>query len=226
MIVAFFGKEILSRFIAWGEKPSVEAAEFEFFWSYQWIEWQFIAPGNLSLSSLFWLVQNLSQCFNLCLIQQKRELWSSPYFRCDSWTFHKMARIENLSRQIVSWGAALVIISQFLRAFAPVAAYLIKFDMISYNFHKFGKYLGSQDHLICFKSVLVDCCNGITCFDCIFVNAIVENEFDGFGVRSVSCDFCVTEVLSVSCDMSSFSCFNANSHSFFQYNLDSGSLLC
>ena len=30
MIVAFFGKEILSWFVAWGEKPSVEAAEFEF----------------------------------------------------------------------------------------------------------------------------------------------------------------------------------------------------
>ena len=31
MIVAFFGKEILRQFIAWVEKPSVEAAEFEFF---------------------------------------------------------------------------------------------------------------------------------------------------------------------------------------------------
>ena len=31
MIVAFFRKEILSGFIAWVEKPSVEAAEFEFF---------------------------------------------------------------------------------------------------------------------------------------------------------------------------------------------------
>ena len=31
MIVTFFGKEILSRFVVWVEKPSVEAAEFEFF---------------------------------------------------------------------------------------------------------------------------------------------------------------------------------------------------
>ena len=31
MIVAFFGKEILSRFVAWFEKPSTEGAEFEFF---------------------------------------------------------------------------------------------------------------------------------------------------------------------------------------------------
>ena len=32
MIVDFFGKELLSRFIAWVEKQSVEAAEFEFFY--------------------------------------------------------------------------------------------------------------------------------------------------------------------------------------------------
>ena len=31
IIVAFFGKEILSWFVAWFEKPSVEAVEFEFF---------------------------------------------------------------------------------------------------------------------------------------------------------------------------------------------------
>ena len=31
MIVAFFGKEILIRFVAWVENPSVEAAEFYFF---------------------------------------------------------------------------------------------------------------------------------------------------------------------------------------------------
>ena len=31
MIVAFFGKEILSRFVAWVKNPSVEAAEFDFF---------------------------------------------------------------------------------------------------------------------------------------------------------------------------------------------------
>ena len=31
MVVAFFGKRILSQFVAWVEKPSVEAAEFEFF---------------------------------------------------------------------------------------------------------------------------------------------------------------------------------------------------
>ena len=30
MIAAFFGKKILSGFVAWVEKPSVEAAEFEF----------------------------------------------------------------------------------------------------------------------------------------------------------------------------------------------------
>ena len=31
MIVAFSGKEILSRFVTWVEKPIVEAAEFDFF---------------------------------------------------------------------------------------------------------------------------------------------------------------------------------------------------
>ena len=31
MIVAFFGKEILSRVIAWVEKLSLEAVEFEIF---------------------------------------------------------------------------------------------------------------------------------------------------------------------------------------------------
>ena len=44
---------------------------------------------------------------------------------------------------------------------------------------------------------------------------IVQNEFDGFGVRSVSYDFRVMGVESVSCDMSTFSCYNVNVCSIF-----------
>ena len=40
--------------------------------------------------------------------------------------------------------------------------------------------LGSQDRLICFEPVSVDCCNVITCFDCIFVNTIVEVNLTAF----------------------------------------------
>ena len=79
--------------------------------------------------------------------------------------------------------------------------------------------LGSQDCLIRFKPVPVNCCNEITCFGCVFVNTMVENEFDGFGVQRVSCDFRFMVVRSVSCDMSSFSCYNIIMHSHFQYNL-------
>ena len=67
----------------------------------------------------------------------------------------------------------------------------------------------AQDFLISFEPNSVDCRNKIKCFGCIFINTIVENEFDSFGVRSVS------RVQSVSCDMSSFSCFNANARSLF-----------
>ena len=74
----------------------------------------------------------------------------------------------------------------------------------------FDSYLGSQDCLILFEPISVDCRNEITRFGCVFVNTIVENEFDGFRVRSVSCYFRVMGVRSVSCDMSSFSCYNVN----------------
>ena len=46
--------------------------------------------------------------------------------------------------------AALVIKTQNLRAFALVAAYLIKEDMIGYEFHELDMYLGSRDSLIRF----------------------------------------------------------------------------
>ena len=64
-------------------------------------------------------------------------------------------------------------------------------------------------------AISVDCHNEIMCFGCVFINTIVENEFDGFGVQSVSCEFFVMGVQSVSCDMSSFSCYNVNVRSLF-----------
>ena len=51
-------------------------------WCYQWVEWRFLAPDIMSLLSLCWLVQNILQCCNLCLIRWKWEMWSSPYFWC------------------------------------------------------------------------------------------------------------------------------------------------
>ena len=54
----------------------------------------------------------------------------------------------------------------------------------------------SQDRVVCFEPVSVDCRNEITCFGCVLVNKIVENEFDDFWVQSVSCDFRVMGSLS------------------------------
>ena len=59
---------------------------------------------------------------------------------------------------------------------------------------------------IFFETVLVYCRNEITCFSFVFVNTIVENEFDGFGVRSVSFDFRAMGIRSISFDISSFFC--------------------
>ena len=69
-------------------------------------------------------------------------------------------------------GGALVIRYQFLIEFAPVAVSLIKLDMISYGFHKSGRYLRSRD----FWWVLVDCCYKITCFGSVFVNTVVASR--------------------------------------------------
>ena len=40
--------------------------------------------------------------------------------------------------------------------------------------HDFDGYLGLRYHLVRFEPILVDCCNEITCFSCVFVNTIVE----------------------------------------------------
>ena len=90
------------RCLSW--KSNYRGHGIWFFWCYQWFEWIFPEPNNLSLASLFWILQNPSQCYNTWLIQRRQEMWFSSYFRCDSWIFHEMARIENLSRQIFLLG--------------------------------------------------------------------------------------------------------------------------
>ena len=43
--------------------------------------------------------------------------------------------------------------------------------------HYFDKYLGSRYCLVCFDPVSVDYRDEITCFCCVFVNAIIEMSF-------------------------------------------------
>ena len=73
----------------------------------------------------------------------------------------------------------MVIRSQFLRAFAPVAAYLIKLDTISYNFYNFS---GIWGHDIVW-SVSVDFCNKVTRFVCFcgrMIDTMIEKSISIF----------------------------------------------
>ena len=97
MIVAFFGKEILSRFIAWVENPSVEAAEFVFFDVISGLSGDFY----LLIICIYKIYYELSKIFRNVVIyawfSENKRCDPAHIFWCDSWTFHDMARIENLS---------------------------------------------------------------------------------------------------------------------------------
>ena len=71
-IVAFFGKEILSRFIDCVEMPSVEAAEFEFFDVISGLSWYF-------KSLIIYLYYDLSQILRNVVIYA----WFGENERCD-----------------------------------------------------------------------------------------------------------------------------------------------
>ena len=75
MIVAFFSKEILSRFVAWVEKSSVEAAEFEVF--------DVISGENgffqILIFFIYCLYSDLSKIFRNVVICA----WSGEDKRCD-----------------------------------------------------------------------------------------------------------------------------------------------
>ena len=153
VIDAFFGKEILSRFVDWVEKPSVEAAEFEVF--------DIISRLSGDLQSLiiclYCLYSELSKIFVNVVIYD----WFNETERCDPAHIfvviheHFMKWPESKKNTTNSFlGVALVIRSQFLKALSPIAVYFIKLDMISYNFHEFGRYMRSRDCLVGFGWLL------------------------------------------------------------------------
>ena len=153
MIVAFFGKVILIRFVAWVENPSVEAAEFEFFGVIIGLSGD-LQPLIICLYCLYFDMSKIFRNVVICALFGENEQCDPAHifmwFMNISWNVQNR---KSFSTDIFV-GAALVIRSQYLIVFASVGVYLIKLDMISYDFHKFGRYLRSRDCLVGFGWLL------------------------------------------------------------------------
>ena len=75
-------------------------------WVLWWYRLEYLRVPEPDIPSWLYLVgldRNSLQCSNIYLIQWRREMSTSSYFLYDSWTFHEMARIEIIYRQIVLW---------------------------------------------------------------------------------------------------------------------------